>query len=124
MKWCCAGLEFAFNERHKRGLFVFCEPTHLEAGPTYWLGMRSVNIADKARLAEQLCKVPSSDRPVPITLVTWHRVKYCPWCGSQVERFYRKTYRALADPMLSEEHQIEAEPPAALDARKERAPVS
>ena len=31
------------------------------------------------------------------TLQTWVPIKYCPWCGVELGRFYRKTWEALYD---------------------------
>ena len=31
------------------------------------------------------------------TLQTWAPIKYCPWCGVELGRFYRKTWAALHD---------------------------
>lgn len=106
MKWCCEAFQFAFDERHERGIFVFCEPIppNVKGGLTYWLGMRSVRIADRERLSRHVAVASGWEQPVPITLATWHRIKFCPWCGRGVERFYRNTYQALTDVVLTEEH--------------------
>ena len=111
MKWCCEAFRFAFDERHDRGIFVFCElPTAVESGPTYWIAMRSVRLVDRDRFAQQV------QQTVPITIATWRRIKYCPWCGRNTHRFYRKTYQHLLDSVLTEEHGRSAEQAAAADA--------
>jgi hypothetical protein len=124
MKWYCEAFRSAFEERHDRGIFVFCEPTTPLVGgpPTYWIGMRSVRFADRERFAEQ-CAQHSDKPPVPITLATWRRIKWCPWCGRGTERFYAKTYGDLADGILTEEHGWKAEqavPPDAPERRRAR----
>lgn len=57
-------------------------------------------MTDSFRTARRKCQ---------ITLATWRRIKYCPWCGSDIHRFYRKTYQHLADRALTDEHGWSAE---------------
>ena len=121
MKWCCEGFQLAFEERHERGIFVFCEPetSLIKRGPTYWLGTRSVRLSDRERFNRQCAAISASEQPLPVTLATWRRIKFCPWCGCTVERYYRKTYQNLADQVLTEEHGWVAEQVAPPDALKD-----
>lgn len=107
MKWCCEGLKQAFEDRHNRGIYIYCEPDHslLKCGPTFWMGMRSVNTEDSGRFSE-LMKTVAQDNTdsLPITIGTWRRVKFCPWCGKNLERYYKKNFDMLIDETISKEH--------------------
>ena len=72
--------------------------------------MRSVRLADCNRFVQE------ASQAVPVTLATWRRIKYCPWCGSNIHRYYRKTYQHLVDSALTDEHGWSAEQAAAADA--------
>ena len=109
--WCCEGLKHAFEERLSRGIFVYAEPPIPEynVDVTYWLGMRSIDFHDQDRFMEHSSKQEAPPGfPLPQTLQAWLPIKYCPWCGKKLEKYYKKNYELLTDKELSNEHQFGA----------------
>ena len=106
--WCCEGMQLAFESRRGRGIFVYCEPDNnlIKCGPTFWLGMHSIDLDDVERFVEERSgmAIEPEERPLPVSLSTWRRIRFCPWCGKKLERFYRKHFMLLADDELSKEH--------------------
>ncbi len=113
-KFCCEGISTSFMDRKDRGVFVFCEPDNylLSCGPTFWIGMRSVRFEDIDRFAEERRLLPErqNEKPFPVTISTWLPIKYCPWCGKNLKRFYKRSFEVLVDEDLSKEHGWNAEP--------------
>src|SRR5437867_1587456 len=91
-KWCCEGLKHAFAQRRGRGIYVFAEPPKSEIGipVTFWLGMRSVEKKDLEKLS-----VAWDERQGALSLQTWRPIRYCPWCGTKLVRFYRNRHEQL-----------------------------
>ena len=99
MRWCCDKLELAFAARSQRGIYVYAESPQPQIGVchTFWLGMRSVE--DDILIHGQLLDLPREGDPV--TLETWQRIIFCPWCGRNLEKFYRRTFQHLCDDAVS-----------------------
>ena len=99
--WCCDGLREHFDRRYERGIFVFAEPaTEDGRRPTsFWLAMRSVRREDMGRL--QVWNPPAG---LPLTILTWYPIWFCPWCGAYLARHYRDQHELLTDPLVSQEH--------------------
>lgn len=98
--WCCLGLKRAFEYRNESGIYVFAELPHelLGHGASFWMGMRSIDVGDPP-----IKLVPSND-PGLICIETTLPIKFCPWCGCRLARFYRKTFRQLYDANTSARH--------------------
>jgi hypothetical protein len=93
MRWCCAALQYHFEHRKERGIAVVAvPPNELHKEPGFQLSLRSV---DEAAIRSFLS--PLTDQHVAHTLQTWVYVRYCPWCGIKLARFYKKTWPALHD---------------------------
>jgi hypothetical protein len=99
MKWCCAGFQGSFEVRDERGLFVFAGPTPgMTTEPSFYIGTRPVDRADSVKLQENLSRLP-----VPVNLLCRTGLRFCPWCGVELVRFYRDTWRELVDERISRE---------------------
>ncbi|MEQ8847930.1 hypothetical protein [Botrimarina sp.] len=93
MRWCCNAIQQQFEARKKRGIAVVAvPPNELHPEPRFQLSLRSID-------DEVVRKVqsPLAGEYVAQTLQTWAPIKYCPWCGVELRRFYRKTWDALYD---------------------------
>lgn len=96
-KWCCDWLRQSFADRHGRGIYVYVEPPR-EYVPefAFRIGMRSV----EQQYLEQSIGVTN----MPVTLSTSRRIFYCPGCGKNLAKFYRKNYKQLVDDEIVAEH--------------------
>ena len=101
--WCCQPFRELHEARYGRGLFVFVRPLGWAGSttPTFWLAFRSVRQPDLARLP-----VPGLPPIVPITISTSRRIFRCPWCGAELERFYRERSEELLDPAIFQEFEL------------------
>jgi hypothetical protein len=113
--WCCQGFRELHEARHGRELFVFVRPPGWGpcTAPTFWLAFRSVRQEDLPRLPNH--RLPPD---MPVTLSTYRRIVRCPWCGAELERFYRDHWQMLHDPAIVQEFELPGssdEPSAAPD---------
>lgn len=99
-KWCCEGVRQYFTSRGERGVFVFAEPPDARSNqPSFWL---AVHAADEGDLA--VIRQGTHRADLAVMLQTWIPVRFCPWCGRKLARFYRNQWRQLYDPQASEAH--------------------
>jgi len=63
------------------------------------MAVHAVSQDDLARLSK-----PIDEQSIVKMLQTWVPVKYCPWCGRKLSRFYRKLWRRLHDESVSKDH--------------------
>jgi len=105
-QWCCDGLKRAFEYRNRRGIYVYAEPPHqrLSVGVTFWMGMRSIDVDGSPP------EFAPTENPTPITVETWYRILFCPWCGCRLERFYGTTWKQLCDADISARHNLDPPP--------------
>jgi hypothetical protein len=116
--WCCQPFRELLEARHGRELFVFVRPPGWGPClvPTFWLAFRSIRQKDLPRL-------PRDGLPpdMPVTLSTCRRIFRCPWCGVELEGFYRGHWQEGHDPVIVQEFELpvssegSAEPAAAPD---------
>lgn len=101
--WCCQSLKDHFEKRLERGLFVFAEslPQEDQRPAYFWLAMRSVRKEDLETL-----KGSHALSQLPITLLTWERILYCPWCGVNLEKHYGERAKMLCDPEMTAEREL------------------
>jgi hypothetical protein len=59
--------------------------------PTFVLLFLSVDLRDE----KVLKKIEESGHPIPYPIVTERIITYCPWCGRNLSRFYKKTWKNL-----------------------------
>lgn len=93
MRWCCNAIEQLFENRKKRGIAVVAvRPNELYAEPRFQLSLRSIDDEAVGKVQS-----PLAGEYLAQTLQTWAPIKYCPWCGVELGRFYRKSREALYD---------------------------
>lgn len=99
MKWCCDGFKYAHEQKHGRTIFVFVEPpSGEEKNPNFWIGMRCVEKESLGKIAE--ISLPDD---LQITINTRLPIIYCPWCGRNLNKFYKNNFFTLLDRELLDE---------------------
>ncbi len=83
MKWCCEVFQGWFEEAGKRGLGVFVA-TEGDSDPAFILQYRALD----------------RDAPVPYTAfplssVSEVHIRFCPWCGANLRKSYRRSFGEL-----------------------------
>lgn len=75
--WCCPPCKRAFENLEERGFSVFLA----EAPPlNFVLRHRAVDAAD----------IGTTNSPVPLSLISETGISFCPWCGTDLARFYAR----------------------------------
>jgi len=102
MKFCCDGFKGHFDVRHERGFLVFA--TRQSVGgveePSFHFGCRPVARDAIPRVREAL---KGHDGIGSIYLSGCAGMRFCPWCGTELRKFYRDTWRELVDQKISDE---------------------
>jgi hypothetical protein len=78
--WCCLGFKGNYYEAGQRGIGVLVGRDY-EGKPEFTLQFR---IVDKGN--EQF--ISSSEEIIPYSTVTDVRVRFCPWCGHDLVKWY------------------------------------
>jgi hypothetical protein len=92
MKWCCLGFEGNYEMFGQRGLSVLAQKEDLGIQkPAFFMQVRAVSAEDQSRLQG----LPSD---IPFSLVTQIGIRFCPWCGKNLQRFYGKAIDSLHRP--------------------------
>ncbi|MBI1375298.1 MAG: hypothetical protein GC159_21480 [Phycisphaera sp.] len=101
LKWCCEGIRYRFECRTERGFFVFAEPPNRISGerPSFWIGVNAIDEAQSQYLPDKI-----GGESIVYLIKTWLPIRYCPWCGKKLERFYRNRWRQLFDEAVSADH--------------------
>ena len=93
MRWCCDALQHQFENRKKRGIAVVAvPPDEQHPQPRFQLSLRSIDDEAVGKVES-----PLAGEYIAQTLQTWAPIKYCPWCGVELARFYKKSWQALFD---------------------------
>jgi hypothetical protein len=92
MKWCCPGFEGNYSQAGQRSSAVLVG-RDLMGMPEFTLQFRAV---DKGN--EQF--ISSSNEAIPISLVIDVGMRYCPWCGCDLEKWYADAVDELYRPDL------------------------
>ncbi len=88
-----------FEQRYGRTIYFFAEPPMNKSDhPTYWIGMRSVIKEDIDKLKQ--INIPDN---IPITINTRIPIRYCPFCGKNIPKFYKRINNELNDETISSE---------------------
>src|SRR5215831_5668604 len=100
MKFCCVGFQAQHEQRHDRGLLVYVLPPApgASAEPSFHIGARAVERRHYDALREATRGM--SD---PISLNVSTGMRYCPWCGATLAKFYRKGWPELIDEKIVDE---------------------
>ena len=83
MKWCCSVFQGWFEEAGKRGLGVFVS-TQGGSDPAFILQYRALDPG---------VPVPPTDSQ--LSSVSDVHIHFCPWCGSDLGKWYRGDLREL-----------------------------
>jgi len=90
-RWCCLGLEGQWSNAGLRGIAVV---VHSAGGASaFVLQHRAVDAGLENAVA--------GDPDVPISLVTDVLIRFCPWCGCELLRWYADVLENLATPGLA-----------------------
>ena len=92
IKWCCLGFEGHYNEAGKRGSSVLIGRDSTDR-PEFTLQFRTV---DKGN--EQF--ISSSNERIPFSTVVDVGMRHCPWCGRDLENWYKDNVDDLYKPDL------------------------
>lgn len=95
MKYCCEGFQLAVKNVSKRGVSIGPKE-HVDGKPYFILVMRSIDEDKITKVSSALGKI-ILEEPVDIYYATETVVKYCPWCGAKLSRYYKRTWRELED---------------------------
>lgn len=85
--WCCRVFADHYEQAGERGLTVLVLESS-QQGPRFVLQHRAAEPRDEGRVVT----------PVPVSLVSESDIFYCPWCGRDLSRWYRKHWRELIRP--------------------------
>jgi hypothetical protein len=87
VSWCCAGFQDAVEHAGNRGFGIFVDT---QAEPFMFV-LQHRSLDPGAQLA---------NTNTPLNLVTETGLQYCPWCGKNLMRRYRRNLAKLARPDL------------------------
>lgn len=86
IKFCCALFRAAMTTPGRRGTSIIPH-RHPRFGDAFYLEFRAID-----EPFEGTFKGPPD---IPIVVTTEQAIKYCPWCGTKLEKFYRKSFDQL-----------------------------
>lgn len=84
INWCCPGLEFQYSRGGDRGVAVLYKD--IDGEVKFSLQFRALE-----RGVTRLANAP----PIPVSLIEQIPISYCPWCGKQLVKHYRKQVERL-----------------------------
>lgn len=84
MKWCCAGFKGNYGEAGQRGVGILVG-RDFEGRPEFTLQFRAIERGNEQAVISEK----------PISLVVDVSMRYCPWCGSNLEEWYGDVADAL-----------------------------
>jgi hypothetical protein len=83
--WCCRLFEGNWLDGSERGFSVGLLQTSVSL--SFVLRHRSVDKLDEEELSKATSKVTS---PFPVTITSETVIDFCPWCGTQLAKFYKR----------------------------------
>lgn len=98
MSWCCENFRARYAEAGKRGTGILVEK-YDDGQPKIVLQFRSVEIGEEGLV----------NSTVLVTTCADEHIRFCPWCGVDLSKWYGGQVDALARPGLSIE--LTATPP-------------
>jgi hypothetical protein len=104
MKWCCNGFRANYDQRHERGLIVYVLPQFVGASsePLFHIGFRALERSRHANFSEAV----KGRMEGCMSLGGSTGMKYCPWCGATLAKFYRNTWQELLDDKITNEFRL------------------
>ena len=94
VKWCCAGFHGNYDRAGQRGMGILVG-TDYQGRPEFTLQSRAI---DKEH--EQSVKPTIASLQPSIVIVVDVGMRYCPWCGRDLEKWYGDAADALFRPDL------------------------
>jgi len=94
-QWCCAGFKGNYEQAGHRGFSVLIEKDDC-LGASFLIQSRAVEQSDQER---EHVLLQSTDFPVSVVAQTGMR--FCPWCGIDLKRFYGSRTAELDRPGYS-----------------------
>jgi hypothetical protein len=91
MKWCCGGLKTAHGAAGERSIAVLFGRDS-EDEPEFLLQARAFDVDSSPP--------PDFKPPAAISLVIDQRIQFCPWCGTNLEKWYSSYLDELHRPGL------------------------
>ena len=82
IRWCCPGFEFAFRQAGERGFGVFADTS---ASPVLFVLQH--------RALDPGATVPTYSGHMSV--ITQVGITYCPWCGRELLKWYKKSLPEL-----------------------------
>ena len=100
MKWCCDGFRNFYNQRHDRGLLVFATPPVIGTSnePSFHIASRATERNNFDSVGKAL-----KGMSVHLALNCSTGMRYCPWCGATLKKFYSKSWPELIDQRVIDE---------------------
>lgn len=101
MKWCCDGFRNAYEQRHERGLLVFARPpvSGVTTKPSFHLAFRALERSRYDAFREAMKGRINGC----VSLSGCTGMRFCPWCGVELVRFYRSGWQELVDQKVIDE---------------------
>jgi len=97
MKYCCEAFKHAFNKKQGRGFSVFSAEDYSN-NPIFYLYYKVISSDSEQKVVEFLSK----EKPdVSLSLASETVIIYCPWCGKNLLRFYKKTWKEILGTPIS-----------------------
>lgn len=93
MKWCCTAFENHYEMAGERSIAVLVEENS-EGRPEFLLQARAFDRGDE----------PAITTAAPMSLVIETGMRFCPWCGVDLQKCYGKYSRDLTRPGFRIEH--------------------
>ena len=94
-RWCCGGFPGSYEQAGQRGLSVLIDKDD-QMGGRFLIQARAVDRSDQEQLQGVLGGVS-----LHVSLVSETGMLFCPWCGTNLRRFYGGRVRELDRPGLS-----------------------
>jgi hypothetical protein len=90
IKWCCSAFKNSYDLAGDRSISVLVD-RYSDGQPDFILQSRAFAMGEE----------PSGLRTsVPLSLVTESPIKFCPWCGKQLAKWYDRSIDAMIRPGL------------------------
>jgi hypothetical protein len=97
-EWCCKGFESSFAEAGQRGFGIIIQEGTLN----------DFMFTLQHRCLDPGARIPSLDPGVALSLISEMTLKYCPWCGQDL----KKWYSSWAVQLLRPEFEMESRKPS------------
>ncbi len=97
MKWCCVSFKANYEAAGDRGFALLVE-RDADGDPRFLIQHRAMKLGEEQK----------TGTTVPVSLVSQTGLRYCPWCGRRLARWYKRQVDALTRPGLGIELEQES----------------